>query len=71
MSKKNLSMDEFMKVAAQEGVELNDDMLNAVDGGYYTRDEWAAMTAEEQQMAQLESIMAMKQRNYCKLFDPN
>ncbi len=47
-----------LKELAGEGVELNDEVLDAVAGGAYTKEEWAAMTVEERQMAQQRSLIA-------------
>ncbi|MDO4748161.1 MAG: hypothetical protein Q4A12_03185 [Eubacteriales bacterium] len=47
-----------LKELAGEGVELNDDVLDAVAGGAYTEEEWAAMTVEERQAAQQRSLIA-------------
>lgn len=47
-----------LKALAGEGTELNDDILDAVAGGAYTEEEWAAMTVEERQAAQQRSLIA-------------
>ncbi len=47
-----------LKELAGEGVELNDEVLDAVAGGAYTTEEWNAMTVEERQAAQQRSLIA-------------
>lgn len=47
-----------LKDMAGEGVELHDDILDAVAGGAYTQEEWDAMSVEERQMAQQRSLIA-------------
>ena len=47
-----------LKELAGEGVELPDDILDAVAGGAYTEEEWNAMSTEERQEAQKRSLLA-------------
>lgn len=47
-----------LKEMAGEGVELNDEVLDAVAGGAYTVEEWNAMSTEERQAAQQRSLIA-------------
>ena len=44
-----------LKEMAGEGVELNDEVLDAVAGGAYTVEEWNAMSPEERKEAQKRS----------------
>ena len=57
MSKKMPPLS-VLKELAGEGVELNDDVLDAVAGGAYTEEEWFAMSEEERKAAQQRSIVA-------------
>ncbi|MBQ7203252.1 MAG: hypothetical protein IJS03_04445 [Eubacterium sp.] len=61
------ALDEIKKYAAEEGIELTDDMLEAIAGGRYSYEEWKNMTTEERQAAQLASIMARMNNQPCAL----
>lgn len=58
MSEKLPPLNEIQKLAADKGVELPDELIDAVAGGAYTSEEWAAMTTQERQAAQQRSLMA-------------
>lgn len=58
MSEKLPTLEELSKLAADKGVELPDDIADAVAGGEYTPEEWLAMTVEERQAAQKRSLAA-------------
>lgn len=60
-------LDEMKNVANENGVELTEDMLDAIAGGRYTYEEWKAMTDDERAAAQLASIMARAQNQPCAL----
>ena len=60
-------LDEIKKYADENGVELTEDMLDAIAGGRYSYEEWKAMTKEEREAAQLASIMARAQGQPCAL----
>ena len=47
-----------LKEIAGEGLELHDDVLDAIAGGAYTEEEWNAMSVEERQAAQQRSLIA-------------
>lgn len=47
-----------LKDLAGEGVELDDEVLDAVAGGAYTVEEWNAMSTEEREAAQQRSLIA-------------
>lgn len=47
-----------IKEMAGEGVELPEELLDAVAGGAYTVEEWNAMSVEERQAAQQRSLLA-------------
>ena len=47
-----------LKEMAGEGVELSEDVLDAVAGGAYTVEEWNAMSEEERKAAQKRSLFA-------------
>ena len=58
MSNKKMPPIEVIKEMAGEGVELPDEIVEAIAGGAYTEEEWNAMSAEERQAAQQRSIVA-------------
>lgn len=60
-------LDEMKAYASENGIELTEDMLDAIAGGRYSYEEWKAMTTEERQAAQLASIMARAQNQPCAL----
>jgi hypothetical protein len=47
-----------LKDLVGEGVELDDEVLDAVAGGAYTVEEWNAMSTEEREAAQQRSLFA-------------
>ena len=57
MSAKLPPVSALMEMAG-EGVELDDEILDAVAGGAYTVEEWNAMSTEERRAAQQRSIIA-------------
>lgn len=62
-----MNMEEIKKLAEEEGIELTDEMLEAIAGGAYTKEEWDAMTVEEQTAAQRRSILAKIRQLPCEL----
>ena len=56
-----------LKELAGEGVELSDDILDAVAGGAYTEEEWNAMSTDERQAAQRRSLLAIMLNTECEL----
>ena len=58
MSEKLPPLNEIQKLAADKGVELPDELIDAVAGGAYTEEEWFAMSPEERQAAQHRSLVA-------------
>ena len=64
--KEDLNMSEKEKKVVAP-VEINEDELDLVAGGAYTREEWDAMTSEERKAAQLRSILAWQQKKACEL----
>ena len=58
MSEKMPPLSELTKLAADNGIELPDEIIDAVAGGEYTTEEWNAMTREEQLAAQKRSLIA-------------
>ena len=58
MSEKLPPISEIQKLAAENGVELTDEMLDAVAGGAYSTEEWNSMNSEERKAAQQRSLMA-------------
>lgn len=67
MSEKLPPLEVLQKLAAEKGVELPDDILDEVAGGYYTMEEWNSMTPEERQAAQRRSIRARRINQPCEL----
>lgn len=61
------AIDEMKKFADENGVELTDDMLEAIAGGRYSYEEWKNMTPDERIAAQLASIMARVNNAPCAL----
>ena len=61
------ALDEMKKFADENGIELTDEMLDAIAGGRYSYEEWKNMTTEERQAAQLASIMARINHAPCAL----
>lgn len=60
-------LDEMKKYAEENGIELTEEMLDAIAGGRYSYEEWKNMTKEEREAAQLASIMARAQGQPCAL----
>lgn len=58
MSNTKLPPLDVIKEMAGEGVELPEEILDAVAGGAYSVEEWNAMSTEERQAAQQRSIVA-------------
>lgn len=58
MSEKLPPLSEITKLAAEKGVELPDEIIDAVAGGAYTEEEWFAMSGDERRAAQQRSLMA-------------
>lgn len=58
MSEKLPPLSELVKLAAENGVELPDDIAETVAGGEYTDEEWNNMSAEERKAAQRRSLVA-------------
>ena len=49
---------DVIKELAGEGIELPEEILDAVAGGAYSVEEWNQMTTEERQAAQQRSLIA-------------
>ena len=61
------NLDELKKVAAEEGVELTEDMLAEIAGGAIPADEWNKMTPEEKKAAQIQSLLMLSKKLPCAL----
>ena len=48
-------------------VEIEDEELDLVAGGAYTKEEWNSMSTEERQAAQQRSIRAMIRNQPCEM----
>ena len=58
MSNTKLPPLDVIKELAGEGVELPEEILDAVAGGAYSVEEWNQMSTEERQAAQQRSLLA-------------
>jgi len=67
------NIEELKKMVEENGIELTDEMLDAVAGGLYSEEEWLAMTKNERRAAIMQSreIKASNSGEYCKYFDPD
>ena len=66
MADNKINFNEFMKEAAANGVELTDDMLDAISGGRYTYEEWKAMTTLDRLNAMNRSDFHRSQNEPCE-----
>jgi len=62
--------EELKKVAADAKIELNDDDLESVAGGY-SKATWKSMSYDERVKAKQESDAYRTLKMYCKMDDPN
>ena len=60
-------LDEMKKIADEEGIELTDEMLDAVAGGVIPPEIWNNMTEEERKQAQIQSMLNIAQGKPCDL----
>ena len=60
-------LDDVKKLAAEEGVELTEEMLAEIAGGAYSKEDWDSMTPEERKAAQTRSILAKIRNLPCEL----
>ncbi len=60
-------LDEMKKVADEKGIELTDDMLEAIAGGKIDPAIWEKMTEEERKAAQIQSMLNIAQGKPCDL----
>lgn len=60
-------ISDLMKIAKEKRVEISDEMLDQVAGGYYSN--WADLDRETQLKLQQESILNMARGNYCEIFN--
>lgn len=67
MSNTKLPPLDVIKEMAGEGVELPEEILDAVAGGAYSVEEWNAMSTEERQEAQRRSVLARLLDAPCEL----
>ena len=58
MSNAKLPPLDVIKELAGDGVEIPEEILEAVAGGAYTVEEWNQMSTEERQAAQQRSLLA-------------
>ena len=63
------NIEDIKKMASENGVEITDEILADVAGGYYSTEEWLKMSAAERQKAKDDSIELKKQGVYCKYLD--
>ena len=67
MSNAKLPPLDVIKELAGDGVELPEEILDAVAGGAYTVEEWNQMSTEERQAAQQRSVIAILIKAPCEL----
>lgn len=67
MSNAKLPPLDVIKELAGDGVELPEEILDAVAGGAYTVEEWNAMSTEEREAAQMRSVIAILIKAPCEL----
>ena len=67
MSNTKLPPLDVIKEMAGEGVELPEEILDAVAGGAYSVEEWNQMSTEERQEAQRRSVLARLLEAPCEL----
>ena len=67
MSNTKLPPLDVIKEMAGEGVELPEEILDAVAGGAYSVEEWNQMSTEERQEAQRRSVLARLLDAPCEL----
>ena len=68
MENKKMPPLDVIKEMAGDGVELPEEIVDAIAGGAYTEAEWSAMTVEERQAAQQRSLIAkMITKTPCEL----
>jgi len=65
IEKEDMKMSEEKKVVAP--VEINDEELDLVAGGAYTREEWEAMSTAERAAAQQRSRNARRNNRPCEM----
>ena len=65
------NIEEIKKMAEENGYELSDEVLESVAGGYYSKEEWTAMTVEQRAKAEADSnaIKRADPTAYCKYWD--
>ncbi|MEE0875635.1 MAG: hypothetical protein UIH27_19600 [Ruminococcus sp.] len=61
------NIEDIKKFADEKGVEISDEMLEAIAGGRYTLEEWDNMTDEERIAAFAESTANRAVGKPCKL----
>ena len=65
------NIEDIKKLADEQGVELSEDMLETIAGGYYSVEEWLKMSAAEREKAKNDSLELRKQLAYCEYLDPD
>ncbi len=60
-------LDDIKKVASEDGVEIDEEMLDKIAGGAYTKEEWSAMDDEERWAAIRRSFAAYAKKEVCEL----
>ena len=58
---------DLKELAAQKRVSLSDEMLDNVNGGYYTN--WNELDRKTQRRLQQESVTALQNYEYCEIFN--
>ena len=60
-------MDTVKKIADEKGIEINDEMLDNIQGGYYSN--WDQLDRKTQMRLQQESATAFSMGEYCEIFN--
>ena len=60
-------MDTVKKIADEKGIEINDEMLDNIQGGYYSN--WNQLDRKTQMRLQQESMTNAALGEYCEVFN--
>lgn len=60
-------MDKVKKIADEKGIELNEELLDNIQGGYYTN--WDQLDRKTQIRLQQESTTEFSLGEYCEIFN--
>ena len=66
-NRKEEFMDSVKKIADEKGVELTEEMLDNIQGGYYSN--WSELDLKTQMRLQQESMTNAALGEYCEVFN--